>query len=72
MVLLLPPSPEVQEQRLRKRGDDDESVARRIAKGRDEIARGGAIADHTVVNVEVAQALREVRDILESHRKAST
>lgn len=69
VVLLVPPSTEVQAQRLRLRGDEEESVTRRIEKGREEMESGAVLADHTVVNDEVDRALLEVAGILESHRK---
>ena len=68
LVLLLPPSPEVQEQRLRARGDDDEHIARRLAEGRAEEREGRAIADAVVVNDTVGQATADVASILDLHR----
>ena len=41
VILLLPPSPEVQAERLAARGDDAEHIARRVEQGR---ARSGARA----------------------------
>ena len=40
VILLLPPSAEIQAQRLAARGDDDEHIARRVELGRSEVVRG--------------------------------
>ncbi len=40
VIMLLPPSPEVQAARLAARGDDEEHIRRRVALGGDEVARG--------------------------------
>lgn len=68
LVLLLPPSPAVQAERLRARGDDEEHIARRLAEGAAEERAGWAIADAVVVNETVAQATAEVAGILADHR----
>jgi guanylate kinase len=71
LVLLLPPSPEIQAERLRARGDDDAHVAERLRAGRQEEREGRLLADHVVVNDDVAQATAEVAGILERHRSTS-
>ena len=71
VVMLLPPSSQVQAERLRSRGDDELSVARRVAKGVEELEIGRQIADHSVVNDDVDRAVDELASILELHRKAS-
>jgi len=70
VVLLVPPSPEVQAERLRARGDDESHVARRLAKGRQEELLGRQLADHVVVNDEVERAVAEVAGIVEAARAA--
>jgi guanylate kinase len=70
VVLLLPPSVEVQEQRLRKRGDDDEEVARKIAKGAEEESLGRDLTPHVVVNDDVTRAVSEITGILRRYRTA--
>jgi len=60
VIMLLPPSPEVQAARLAARGDDDEHIRRRVDLGRSEVARGGKIAAHTVVNDDLQRAYRDV------------
>jgi len=68
LILLLPPSPDVQADRLRGRGDDEAHVARRLAEGAEEERAGRRIADHVVVNDTVAQATADVASILELRR----
>jgi guanylate kinase len=71
LVLLLPPSPEAQAERLRGRGDDEEHIARRLAEGVDEERQGREIADAVVVNTTVAQATADVASILGSRRSGT-
>ena len=69
VVLLLPPSPEVQRARLIARGDPDEHVSRRIDKGREEVDRGRKLASHEVVNTRVDQAVDELAGIVSATRR---
>ena len=57
VILLLPPSPEVQAERLASRGDSVEHIARRVDLGRAEVQRGRAIAAYTVVNDDLHRAM---------------
>ncbi len=68
VVLLLPPSPELQRARLVARGDPAEHVDRRIAKGREEVARGRTLARHVVVNADLRQAVEELAGIVSGTR----
>jgi guanylate kinase len=70
VILLVPPSPEVQAQRLRGRGDTDEHVAQRLAKGQEEEALGRSLTPHVVTNVEVGQAVADVAGIVQATRAA--
>jgi guanylate kinase len=70
IVLLLPPSPEIQAERLRRRGDDEAEVARRLERGAREERVGRALTPYVVVNDAVDQAVSEVAGILEAHRRA--
>ena len=72
LVLLLPPSPDVQADRLRGRGDDEAHVARRVAEGIEEERAGRSIADFVVVNGTVAQATADVASILELRRSGAS
>lgn len=69
VVLLLPPSPEVQQQRLFARGDPEGHVRRRIAKGREEVQRGRQLAQYEVVNAQVDQAVDELAGIVSATRR---
>ncbi len=69
VVLLVPPSTEEQQDRLRARGDPDEKVALRLAKGIEEVEAGRALADHIVVNGSLGSVLEEVRCIIALHRQ---
>ncbi len=71
VVLLVPPSVEVQAERLRGRGDDEEAVARRLEKGKEEVAALLLICDHEVVNDDLERATLELAGILELHRSAA-
>ncbi|MGH9082379.1 MAG: guanylate kinase [Acidimicrobiales bacterium] len=64
VVVLLPPSDAVQRTRLTARGDSPEQVVRRIATGRDEVARARRLAAHEVVNHQVVQAVQDLAGIV--------
>jgi DNA-directed RNA polymerase omega subunit len=68
VVLLLPPSEQVQAQRLEMRGEDPETIRRRVEMGREEEARGRLIADAVVVNEDVNRAVADIGAILEGNR----
>jgi guanylate kinase len=68
LVLIVAPSTAEQEARLRARGDDEEHIARRLAVGAAEEVLGRSIADHVVVNDDVARAAAEVGGILDRLR----
>ena len=71
LILLLPPSPQVQEERLRARGDDESHIARRLLAGEAEEHEGRAIADAVVVNHDVTQATADVAGIVGRYRSAT-
>jgi guanylate kinase len=68
LILLLPPSPEAQEERLRARGDDEAHIAKRLHAGREEEREGRAIADAVVVNHDISQATADVAGIVVRYR----
>lgn len=68
VVLLLPPSPEVQTERLRGRGDDEAEIARRLSKGAEEEREGRALTPLVVVNDDLDRAVAQVAGILDAHR----
>lgn len=68
VILVLAPSMEQLEERLRGRGDADEHVQKRLASAPLELAKGHAIATHVVVNDDVDRASSEILSILEGLR----
>ena len=71
MILLLPPSDDVQAQRLAARGDDEEHVRRRVELGQAEVERGAKIAAHTVVNDDLERAITQLTAIVDGTRTAA-
>lgn len=71
LVLIVAPSADEQAQRMRGRGDDEESIRRRVDVGAAEEALGRSVADHVVVNDDVDRAAGEVDGILAAHRAAT-
>ena len=69
LILIVPPSRHVQEQRLRGRGDPPEKIARRLAMAEEEEQMGRELADHVVVNDDLDRAVAEVAGILDGYRK---
>ncbi len=68
-VLVRAPSPEVQEQRLRSRGDSEEHIQRRLALGKKEEAEGLELAARVVVNDDLDRAVKELADIVAQARR---
>jgi len=70
VVLLLPPSTEVQERRLEARGDPAAHVAMRLVKGAEEVRQARQLASVEVVNDDIDRATTEVAGIIEAARSA--
>jgi guanylate kinase len=68
-VLVRAPSPDVQEQRLRSRGDSEEHIQRRLALGKQEEADGLALACCVVINDDLERAVSELEGIVEDARR---
>jgi guanylate kinase len=68
VVLIVAPSKDVQEARLRARGDDEEHIRRRLDMAAKEETDGRSFADAVVVNDDVDRAAGEVAGILASVR----
>jgi guanylate kinase len=71
VILLLPPSPEVQAARLAARGDDEEHIRKRVEKGAEEVVRGRELATFTVVNDDLRRAQAELAAIVDRTRTAA-
>jgi guanylate kinase len=71
VILLLPPSVDVQAARLVARGDNLEHIARRVEKGEQEVERGRQVAMYTVVNDDLRQARAELEAIVDRTRTAA-
>jgi len=64
-VLVLPPSLEILEARLRgRRTESEEAIQRRLSASLSELARGLALYDYAVVNRDLEQAVRDVRAVM--------
>ncbi len=68
LILIVAPSRDAQAARLRGRGDDEASVARRLEVGAAEERLGRRLTGHVVVNDDVDRAAREVADIIRGHQ----
>jgi guanylate kinase len=68
VVLIVPPSIEVQRERLRMRGDDEARIDERVNIGQHEMIAGEKIADETVINDDLETAVRALEDIVKRHR----
>jgi guanylate kinase len=68
-VLLMPPSIEAQEARLRARGDSEDHISRRVALGLQEVDASRDIVDATVVNDDLDQAVGDLAAIVDDARR---
>ena len=68
VILVLAPSFEQLEERLRTRGDDDEHVSVRLSSTPEEVAQGSELASFVVVNDDVDRTTKEILSILEELR----
>jgi guanylate kinase len=70
LILVVPPTREELERRLRGRGDDEDHVRRRLALADQEVEGGRVVADHVIVNDDLDRAVSEVAGILDGYRDA--
>ena len=70
VILLVPPSIEVQRERLRGRGDDESHVEARIAQGQLEVEQARTFATVEVVNNDLETAVDDVAGIVAGHRRS--
>jgi guanylate kinase len=69
-ILLEPPSPEVQAERLRGRGDPPEQAERRIAVAQGELEAGRALGAVCIVNDDLDRTVAEVQRLIDDARAA--
>jgi guanylate kinase len=69
VFLVLPPSMERLEERLRTRGDDDQHVHDRLKIAPAELEKGHELATYVVVNDDLERATGEILSILEELRR---
>jgi guanylate kinase len=67
--LLLPPSLEELENRMKKRGDKPEKIKQRITMANQEIKQGQELAHYTVINQDLDRCVKEIADIIREVRK---
>lgn len=70
-ILLEPPSPEVQAERLRGRGDPPEQAERRIAVAQGELAEGRRLGAIRIVNDDLDRTVVEVHALIAEAREGS-
>lgn len=68
LIFIEPPTRVDQEARLRSRGEDEATIARRLAKAAAEEEIGHRIADHVVINDDLERAVGEVAGIVRRSR----
>ena len=68
LILVLPPSREEQERRLRGRGDAEVKVHARLKKAEEEEPVGRSIADHIVVNDTLPDTIEQMLQIIDEAR----
>lgn len=71
VILIVAPSVDAQVERMRRRGDTADQIARRVELGRKEEEIGRALANHVVVNDDLERAVEEVAGIVARHRTRS-
>ena len=70
VVLLEPPSAEVQAERLRGRGDPPDQLARRVEVATDELERGRRLGALVVVNDDLDRAVADVAALIDDARRS--
>jgi guanylate kinase len=68
VVLVLPPSRDELERRMRARGDSEELIRARLELGETEERQGREVADHVLINDDLERAVEELAGIVRAHR----
>ena len=71
VILLLPPSHEELESRLRGRGDTNEHVEKRLTSSTEEVEIGRDLADYVLVNDSLDETITSVLGIINDVRQSS-
>lgn len=71
VILLLPPSHEELESRLRGRGDTNEHVEKRLTSSTEEVEIGRDLADYVLVNDSLDETITAVLGIIKDVRQSS-
>ena len=70
LVLVLPPSMEDLEQRLRgRRSDSEEQIERRLAAAREEVRKAERFYPHTIVNADLGEAVAGLSKLITDERR---
>jgi guanylate kinase len=67
-LVVLPPSPEEQERRLRGRGDPEDKVRQRLAKAAEEVDAAAELGAVEVVNDDLDRCVEEILGIIAAAR----
>lgn len=71
LILVVAPTEDAQARRLRARGDDEDSIQRRLALGREEQEQGRPMASYVVVNDDLDRAASELAGIIDACRQGA-
>lgn len=71
VVLVVPPSIEVQRERLRYRGESEQRIEQRVTKGRQEMVEGERMANEMIVNDDLETAVTALADIVDKYRRSA-
>lgn len=68
LIFVDAPSREVQEQRMRARGDDESRIAQRLEHARSEVARAAELDFVHVINDDLDETVETLAELIASHR----